>query len=114
MNFLLSFAKGSKSAEGGKNPLADMARGGPILEGSISASGFGPGGPILGGSKSARTPATLQPRSRGLSSQGRKTQVQAGHVPPKKWEVAKKLLEREVSKSPFCLSLTHYGKGKFV
>ena len=41
--FLLSFVKGSKSAEGGKNPLADMD----------------PGGPILGGSKSARTPALL-------------------------------------------------------
>ena len=27
--FLLSFVKGSKSAEGGKNPLADMDRGGP-------------------------------------------------------------------------------------
>ena len=39
--FLLSFVKGSKSAKGGKNPLADMD----------------PGGPILGGSKSARTPA---------------------------------------------------------
>ena len=38
--FLLSFVKGSKSAEGGKNPLADMD----------------PVGPILGGSKSARTP----------------------------------------------------------
>ena len=38
--FLLSFVKGSKSAEGGPNPLADMDRGG-----SISASGYGPGGP---------------------------------------------------------------------
>ena len=37
MNFLLSFVEGSKSAEGAKNPLADMARGGPILEGSKSA-----------------------------------------------------------------------------
>ena len=27
--FLLSFVKGSKSAEGGKNPLADMDPGGP-------------------------------------------------------------------------------------
>ena len=27
--FLLSFDKGSKSAEGGPNPLADMDRGGP-------------------------------------------------------------------------------------
>ena len=38
--FLLSFVKGSKSTEGGTNPLADMDRGG-----SISASEFGPGGP---------------------------------------------------------------------
>ena len=52
--FLLNLVKGSKSAEGGKNPLADMDPGG-----SISASGFGPGGPILGGSKSARTPAAI-------------------------------------------------------
>ena len=43
--FLLSFVKGSKSAEGGPNPLADMD----------------PGGPILGGSKSARTPADFPP-----------------------------------------------------
>ena len=43
--FLLSFVKGSKSAEGGKNPLADMDPG-----------RYGPGGPILGGSKSARSP----------------------------------------------------------
>ena len=57
--FLLSFVKGSKSAEGGKNPLADMDPGGPNPladmdrgDGSISASGFGPGG-----YKSARTPA---------------------------------------------------------
>ena len=42
--FLLSFVKGSKSAEGGSNPLADID----------------PGGPILGGSKSARTPAFCQ------------------------------------------------------
>ena len=27
--FLLSFVKGSKSAEGGPNPLVDMDRGGP-------------------------------------------------------------------------------------
>ena len=27
--FLLSFVKGSKSAKGGKNPLADMDPGGP-------------------------------------------------------------------------------------
>ena len=63
--FLLSFVKGSKSAEGVKNPLADMDPGGPnpLADmdqgggGSISACGFGPGGPNLGGSKSARTPA---------------------------------------------------------
>ena len=55
-----------------------------------------------------------QPRSQGLSSLGRKTLVQAGHVPPKKWEVTKKLREGEVTESRFCLSLTHYGKGKFV
>ena len=64
--FLLSFVKGSKSAEGGPNPLADTDPGGPnpLADmdrggggwGSKSASGFGPGGPILGGSKSARTP----------------------------------------------------------
>ena len=35
--FLLSFVKGSKSAEGGKNPLADLDRG------SLADSGFGPG-----------------------------------------------------------------------
>ena len=29
--FLLSFVKGSKSAEGGKNPLEDMDPGGPNL-----------------------------------------------------------------------------------
>ena len=29
--YLLSFVKGSKSAEGGKNPLADMDPGGPNL-----------------------------------------------------------------------------------
>ena len=28
-NVLLSFVQGSKSAEGGPNPLADMDRGGP-------------------------------------------------------------------------------------
>ena len=38
--FILSFVKGSKSAEGGPNPLADMDPGG-----SKSASGYGPGGP---------------------------------------------------------------------
>ena len=41
--FLLSFVKGSKSVEGGKNPLADMDPGGLILGGSIFTSGFGPG-----------------------------------------------------------------------
>ena len=49
--FLQSSAEGSKSAEGGKNPLADMDPGGPNpladmdWGGSISASGFGSGGP---------------------------------------------------------------------
>ena len=60
--FLLSLVKGSKSAEGGKNPLADMDPGGPYPLADmdrVSASGFGPGGPILGGSKSARTPAMV-------------------------------------------------------
>ena len=37
--FLLSFVKGSKSAEGGPNPLADMDPGGP------NPLGYGPGGP---------------------------------------------------------------------
>ena len=65
--FSLSFVKGSKSAEGSKNPPADMDPGGtnPLADmdrgggGSISASGFGPGGPILEGSKSARTPVVM-------------------------------------------------------
>ena len=63
--FSLNFVKGSKSVEGGPNPLADMDRGG-----FKSASGYGPegpypladldrGGPILGGSKSARTPVSI-------------------------------------------------------
>ena len=43
--FLLSFVKGSKSAEGLKNPPAD--------------TDLDRGGPILGESKSARTPAVL-------------------------------------------------------
>ena len=55
-----------------------------------------------------------QPCSQGLSSEGRKTLVQAGSVPPKKWEVTKKQQEGDVTKSRFCLSLTHYGRGKFV
>ena len=41
MMFSLSFVGGSKSAEEGPNPLADLDRG------SISASGFGPGGRYL-------------------------------------------------------------------
>ena len=46
--FLLSFLKGSKSAEGGKNPLTDTDPGGPnpladMDRGGISAGGFGPG-----------------------------------------------------------------------
>ena len=61
-----------------------------------------------------------QPRSQDLSSlhprrsEGRKTLLQAGYVPPKKWEVKKKLGEGEVIKSQFWLSITHYGRGKFV
>ena len=53
--FLLSFVKGSKSAQGGPNPLADMDPGGPNpladmdRGGSKSASGFGSGGPITRG-----------------------------------------------------------------
>ena len=43
---------GSKSAEGGPYPLADLDRGG-----SKSASRYGPGVQIRGGSKSAVTPA---------------------------------------------------------
>ena len=48
--FLLSFANGSKSAEGGKNPLPDMDPGGP-----------NPLADLNRGSKSARTPAIDQP-----------------------------------------------------
>ena len=50
----------------------------------------------------------MQPRSQGLSSphlrgsEGRKTLVQAGHVAPKRWE-------GDVTKSQYCLSITHYG-----
>ena len=39
-----------------------------------------------------------QPRSQGLSSEGRKTLVQAGHVPPKTWEVIKKKREGDATK----------------
>ena len=56
----------------------------------------------------------LQPRSQGLSSKGRKTLVQAGHVPPKKWEMTKKVREGEVSKLRFCLSLTHYMEREYL
>ena len=38
--FLLSFVKGSKAAEGGKNPLADMDPGGPNPLGHRFASSF--------------------------------------------------------------------------
>ena len=38
--FLLSFVKGSKSAEGGKNPLADMDPGGPNPLGHRQARNF--------------------------------------------------------------------------
>ena len=37
-------------------------------------------------------------------SEGRKTLVQAGHVPPKKWEVTKTQREGGVTRSQFCLS----------
>ena len=47
--FLLSFVKGSKSAEGGPNPLADMDREGPYALADLDRGG--------GGSESARTPA---------------------------------------------------------
>ena len=48
--FLLTFVKGSKSEERGRNPLADLDPGGPdpladMERGSISASGFGRGEP---------------------------------------------------------------------
>ena len=62
----------------------------------------------------------FQPRSQSLSSphpkgnEGRKTLVQTGHVPPKKWEITKKQRKGDVTKSQFCLSLTHYARGKFV
>ena len=62
--FLLSFVKGSKSAEGGKNPLADMEPGGPNPLEDMERGDPSPltdldrGGPILGGSKSASTPAS--------------------------------------------------------
>ena len=47
--FLLSFVKGSKSAEGDKNPLADMDPGGPGLNPLADMDRGG------GGSISART-----------------------------------------------------------
>ena len=55
MMFSLASVRGSKSAEGGPNPLADLVGGGPISVsgfgpgGSLSVSGFGLGGPNLGG-----------------------------------------------------------------
>ena len=54
--FLLSFVKGSKSAEGDKNPLADMDPGGPGLNplADMDRGGPYPLGQIW--SKSARTP----------------------------------------------------------
>ena len=52
MMFSPSSVGGSKSAEGGPNPLTDLD-----LGGFISAGGFRPGGPNLGESKSAWTPA---------------------------------------------------------
>ena len=56
--FLLSFDKGSKSAEGGPNPLADMDRGGPNPLADMGGVQIWTGGG-LGGSKSARTPALI-------------------------------------------------------
>ena len=56
----------------------------------------------------------IQPCFKGISSEGRKTLVQAGHVPSRKWEVTKEKQEGDVTKSRFCLSLTHSGRGKFV
>ena len=53
--FLLSFVKGSKSAEWGKNPLADMDPGGPNPLADMDRGGPYPladldrGGPIPGG-----------------------------------------------------------------
>ena len=56
--FLLSFVKGSKSAEGGPNPLADLDRGGPNPLGHrrqmwveyvgslLSTERFSPGTPV--------------------------------------------------------------------
>ena len=43
MMFSFSFVGGSKSAEGGPNPLADLDRGGPNLGGSKSAGTQGKG-----------------------------------------------------------------------
>ena len=50
----------------------------------------------------------------GSFIRGKKDSDQAGHVPPKNWEVTKKQREGDVTKSWFCLSLTHYGTGNFV
>ena len=58
--FLLSFVKGSKSAEGGKNPLADMGPGGPNpladMDRGVHIPGPYPLADLDRGSKSARTP----------------------------------------------------------
>lgn len=40
----------------------------------------------------------------------RETLVQAGHVPPKKWDVTKEQREGGVTRSQFCFSWTHSGK----
>ena len=48
--FLLTFVKGSKSEERGKNPLADKDPGGPDPLADMER------GSISGGTKSARTP----------------------------------------------------------
>ena len=52
--FLLSFVKGSKSAEGGKNPQADMDPGGrnPLADLDRGSNSMG--------SKSVRTPGCLK------------------------------------------------------
>ena len=55
MMFSLSFVGGSKSAEGGPNPLADLTGG------SITASGFG-----RGGSKSRWGPNPLGHRQHAI------------------------------------------------
>ena len=51
---------------------------------------------------------SLSPHSKG--GERRKTLIQAGHMPPKKWEVKKKKhWKGDVIKPHFCLSLTQKG-----